>query len=64
LEDADLDILDPESVFEDLDSGQLMELEKGIDTYLALEMSRSNQEYWNVSCLLTQADLLLMLTGC
>ena len=49
LEDSNLDILDPESVFENLDDAQLMELEKGIDTYLALEMSRSNQEYWNVS---------------
>ncbi len=64
LEDADLDILDPESVFEDLDDRQLLELEKGIDTYLALEMSRSNQEYWNVSLRIALRDRLLMLTGC
>lgn len=63
LEDVDLDILDPESVFEDLDSAQLMELEKGIDTYLALEMSRRNQEYWNVSLRVVLSDRLLMLTG-
>lgn len=63
LEDVDVDILDPESVFEDLDNAQLKELEKGIDTYLALEMSRSNQEYWNVSLRIVLSDRLLMLTG-
>lgn len=47
--DADLDLVDPEGVFESLQDAQLVELEKGIDTYLALETSRSNQEYWNVS---------------
>ena len=51
LEDVDLEYLNPEDVFEGLDDAQLVELEKGIDTYLALEMSKSNQEYWNV-CLL------------
>lgn len=49
LEDADLDVLDPEGVFDGLDNGQLVELEKGIETYLALESSRSNREYWMVS---------------
>ena len=44
LEDGDLDVLDPESVFEGLDHAQLMELEKRIDTYLTLETRRSNQE--------------------
>lgn len=48
LDDAELDVLDPESIFDDLDNAQLLELEKGIDTYLALESSRSNVEYWNV----------------
>ena len=64
LEDADLEILDPESVFEDLDNAQLVDLEKGIDTYLALEMSRSNQEYWNVSLRFASCDRLLILTDC
>lgn len=40
--------VNPESVFEDLDEDELVELEKGIDTYLALEKSKSNQEFWNV----------------
>jgi hypothetical protein len=49
VEHEDLDLVDPEGVFEGLSDARLVELEKGIDTYLALESSRSNQEYWNVS---------------
>ncbi|KAM0706592.1 hypothetical protein Q7P35_005919 [Cladosporium inversicolor] len=48
LEDGDVDLLDPESVFEGLDQEQLTELEKGIDTYIMLEGSRSNRDYWNM----------------
>jgi hypothetical protein len=48
LEDGDVDSLDPESVFEGLDQEQLTELEKGIDTYITLEGTRSNLDYWNV----------------
>jgi hypothetical protein len=48
LEDGDLDSLDPESVFEGLDQEQLTELEKGVDTYITLEGTRSNLDYWNV----------------
>ena len=46
---ADLDLVDPEGVFEGLGDSQLAELEKSIDTYVTLETSRSNQEYWSVS---------------
>jgi hypothetical protein len=53
LEDADLDLVDPEGVFEDLEDDQLLELEKGIETYLALESSKSNREYWTVGLLCT-----------
>jgi hypothetical protein len=62
VDDGDLDLVDPQGVFEGLQDAQLAELEKGIDTYLALESSRSNQEYWNVSwqsrmrCAATDAD--------
>lgn len=48
VDEADLDLVDPEGVFEGQDAEQLAELEKGIDTYLALETNRSNQEYWNM----------------
>ena len=51
LEDADVEISDPQGIYEDLDITQLAELEKGIDTYLALESSRSNLDYWNVGLL-------------
>ncbi|KAK4543347.1 hypothetical protein LTR36_005706 [Oleoguttula mirabilis] len=46
VETEDLELVEPESVFEGLSDAQLQELEKGVDTYLALEKSRSNQEYW------------------
>ncbi|KAF7191108.1 hypothetical protein HII31_07623 [Pseudocercospora fuligena] len=44
----DLDLSAPETVFEGLDDAQLAELGKAIDTYLTLESSKSNHEYWNM----------------
>ena len=52
IEDADLDVIDPEGVFEGLGDGELSDLEKGIDTYLTLESSRSNRDYWTVRAFL------------
>ncbi|THY36139.1 hypothetical protein D6D01_00687 [Aureobasidium pullulans] len=46
-DDQELPAVDPEAVFEGLDDIQLEELDKGIDTYLALEQSRSNRDFWN-----------------
>ncbi|KAI9883446.1 MAG: hypothetical protein M1823_004780 [Watsoniomyces obsoletus] len=46
LDDADLDVVDPDGIFEGLSVAQLTELEKDIDTYLALEKSRSNRDFW------------------
>lgn len=54
IEDGGLDLVDPESVFEGLGEEELGELEKGIQTYVTLESSRSNLEYWNVSTLFMQ----------
>ncbi|KAF2090011.1 cactin [Saccharata proteae CBS 121410] len=45
-EDAEFDIVDPEGVLESLDDAQLTDLEKDIDTYVALETDRRNREYW------------------
>ncbi|KAJ9636315.1 hypothetical protein H2199_007990 [Coniosporium tulheliwenetii] len=45
--DSDIDIVDPEGVFEGLNNDELEELEKDIDTYVALETTRSNQNFWN-----------------
>ncbi|KAF2010663.1 hypothetical protein BU24DRAFT_62668 [Aaosphaeria arxii CBS 175.79] len=47
VEDHELDIVDSEGVIESLDEEELAELEKDIDTYLALETNRSNRDYWN-----------------
>ncbi|THY76230.1 hypothetical protein D6C86_03196 [Aureobasidium pullulans] len=43
-DDQELPTVDPEAVFEGLDDIQLEELDKGIDTYLALEQSRKTLE--------------------
>ena len=45
---AELDVVDPGGVFEGLGDAQLADLEKDIDTYLALETSRDNRDYWEV----------------
>lgn len=47
-EEADLEIPDPEGVFENLEEEELVELEKDIESYLALEKSRSNKDFWEV----------------
>lgn len=57
--EADLDIPDPEGVFENLDEEGLVELEKDIDSYLALEKNRSNKDFWEVrtfSCIYLTTD--------
>lgn len=46
--DPELDIVDPEGVFEGLSDAQLADLEKDIDTFLALETNRSNRDFWQV----------------
>ena len=45
-DEEDAPIVNPEAVFEGLDREDLEELEKGIDTYLALEKSRANHDFW------------------
>lgn len=47
--DADVEVMDPEGVVEELNLAGLNEVEKGIDSYLALETNKSNHNYWNVS---------------
>ncbi|KAI9781300.1 MAG: hypothetical protein M1839_006093 [Geoglossum umbratile] len=46
IDDADLDIVDPDGVFEGLSDSQLLDLEKNIDTYISLETNRNNRDYW------------------
>lgn len=47
--DAELDVVDPDGVFEGLSETQLLELERDIETYITLETNKSNQDFWNVS---------------
>lgn len=49
IEDHELEVVNPESVFESLADAQLADLEKDIDTYIALERNRTNLAYWEVS---------------
>lgn len=49
VEDHELDVVDPEGVLEGLDTSELLELEKEIESYLTLETNRSNRDYWSVS---------------
>ncbi|EMC99521.1 hypothetical protein BAUCODRAFT_119101 [Baudoinia panamericana UAMH 10762] len=42
----DIDLKLPETMFDALHEKELIELEKGIETYVALERSRSNLDYW------------------
>ena len=39
-------VVNPEAVFEGMQEDDLAELEKGIDTYLALEKSKTNHDFW------------------
>jgi hypothetical protein len=45
-EEVQLDVVDPEGVFEGLDDAQLGELETDITSYVSLETNKTNQDYW------------------
>ena len=45
-EEVQLDVVDPEGVFEGLNDAQLGELENDINSYIALETNQKNQDYW------------------
>ncbi|KAF2666209.1 hypothetical protein BT63DRAFT_434092 [Microthyrium microscopicum] len=46
-EEGELDIVDPEGVFEGLDAQELADLKKDIDSYLDRETNSSNKEFWS-----------------
>lgn len=48
IADSELDLVDPDGVFEGLSQGQLGDLEKDIDTFLHLENNSQNREFWKV----------------
>jgi cactin len=47
-EQGELDIVQPEGVFEGLSRDELGDLERDIDTYLVRETDTSNKDYWSV----------------
>ena len=47
--DSELDIMDPAGVVEELDYGQLQDMVKSIESFIALESNPSNRIYWKVS---------------
>lgn len=48
IPDSELDLVDPDGVFESLPTSQLAALEQDIETFLKLETNPENQEYWKV----------------
>lgn len=46
--EGQVDIVDPEGVFEGLNASELEELNRDIDTYLVRETKHSNQDFWEV----------------
>ncbi|KAJ5774289.1 hypothetical protein N7457_009185 [Penicillium paradoxum] len=46
IADSDLDVVDPDGVFEGLSQSQLRDLEKDIDTFLNLETNAKNRDFW------------------
>ncbi|KAJ6187418.1 hypothetical protein N7519_002326 [Penicillium mononematosum] len=46
IADSDLDVVDPDGVFEGLSQTQLRDLEKDIDTFVNLETNAKNREFW------------------
>ncbi|KAF3914024.1 hypothetical protein ABW21_db0209753 [Orbilia brochopaga] len=54
IDDADLDIVDPDGVFEGLGNAELEGLEKDIDAYLELETNKENKEYWTTMKVICQ----------
>lgn len=46
--DSELELVDPDGVFEGLSPSQLSELEKDIDTFISLETNPQNNDFWRV----------------
>lgn len=46
IDEADLDFVHPDTIFDDLSETKLSDLRKDIDTYLKLETNRQNRDYW------------------
>lgn len=51
IADSELDVVDPDGVFEGLSQTQLQDLEKDIDTFVNLETNAQNRDFWQVTFL-------------
>ena len=49
IADSELDVVDPDGVFEGLSQSQLQDLEHDIETFIKLETNARNRDYWQVS---------------
>ena len=47
-EQSDVEVMDPEGVFEGLGESELADLEKDIETFVKLETNAKNRDYWKV----------------
>ena len=50
IADSDLDLVEPDGVFEGLSLTELTDLERDIDTFLTLETNPKNRDFWKVCC--------------
>ncbi|EFR03078.1 cactin [Nannizzia gypsea CBS 118893] len=57
IADSELDLVEPEGVFEGLSNAQLLSLEKDIDTFLSLETSADNRDYWKTMKVICQDQI-------
>lgn len=48
IADSELDVVDPDGVFEGLSQSQLQDLESEIETFLKLETNAQNRDFWQV----------------
>lgn len=48
IADSELDVVDPDGVFEGLSPSQLQDLEKDIETFVHLETNAQNRDFWQV----------------
>lgn len=51
IADSELDVVDPDGVFEGLSQSQLQDLEKDIETFVKLETNAQNRDFWQVTLL-------------
>lgn len=53
IADSDLDVVDPDGVFEGLSESELRDLEREIDAFIQLESNAQNRDFWQVRRILS-----------